>query len=126
MKTTMLNTEPLTPGSCEWCGKDCDPLGTSCSLSCEAQLHRLEAAQGRLVIRTLKKWRKHRGRKGTPGEGTMPEIAAMIDRFNRNDRIRREEAAAKRRAAEQAALREAADKQAAEAQARADAQTKDL
>ena len=100
MKTSMLDTEPLAPGTCEWCGKVCELEDATCSLSCEAQLVRLEAAQGRIVVRTLKKWRKHRGRKGTPGEGAITEVAALVDGFNKNDRIRRERLAARRRKVE--------------------------
>lgn len=97
MRTSMLDTEPLAPGTCEWCGKDCELEDAACSLSCEAQLVRLEAAQGRLVIRTMKKWRKHRGRKGTPGEGAISEVATLVDGFNKQDRLRREKLSARRR-----------------------------
>ena len=105
MKTTMLDTKPITPGTCEWCGKDCELEDSACSLSCEAQLLRLEATQGRIVLRTLKLWRKHRGRKDTPGQGAMTEVAALVDKFLKDDRLRREEAGEKRRrkAAEDAA-----------------------
>ncbi len=98
MRTSMLDTKPITPGTCEWCGKDCELEDSACSLSCEAQMVRLEAVQGRMVLRTLKVWRKHRGRKDTPGQGAMTEVAAMVDGFLRTDRLRREEACAKRRA----------------------------
>lgn len=97
MKTTMLDTKPITPGTCEWCGKDCELEDSACSLSCEAQLRRLEGAQGRIVLRSLKLWRKHRGRKDTPGQGAMTEVAALVDRFLKDDRLRREEAGVKRR-----------------------------
>jgi len=93
----MLDTKPITPGTCEWCGKDCELEDAACSLSCEAQLLRLEAVQGRIVLRTLKLWRKHRGRKDTPGQGAMTEIAALVDRFLRTDRLRREEMGQQRR-----------------------------
>lgn len=97
MRNNLVEQEPLYPGTCEWCGKDCELLDTACSLSCEAQLVRLEAAQGKRVLRVLKKWRKHRGRKGSPGEGAMTEVTQMVDRFLQNDRRRREEAAHSRR-----------------------------
>jgi hypothetical protein len=97
MKTTMLDTKPITPGTCEWCGKDCELEDSACSLSCEAQLRRLEGTQGRMVLRSLKLWRKHRGRKDTPGQGSMTEVAALVDRFLKDDRLRREEAGVKRR-----------------------------
>lgn len=100
MKTNMLGIEPLTPGTCEWCGKPTELEDVACSLTCEALLRRQEAHQGLIVLRHLKRWRKHRGRKGTPGEGAMTEVAAMVDGFLRTDRKRREDAALKRRMAE--------------------------
>lgn len=106
MQTNMLNKDPMTPGTCEWCGKDCEVEDACCSLSCEAQLARLEAVQGTKVIRILKRWRKNRGRKGTPGEGAMTEATVLVDRFLKNDRRRREEAALKRRAEAQEAATE--------------------
>ena len=95
MRTTMLKTVPLTPGTCEWCGKDCELEDMACSLSCEALIRREEAAQGMLVIRSLKAWRRkpnHAAR-----NAAIAEIVPVIDRFLSNDRKRREEAAAKRR-----------------------------
>ena len=99
MKTNMLDKMPLTPGNCEWCGNLCEMEDVACCLSCEAQLNRLEATQGRIVLRHLKRWRKHRGRAGTPGEGAMSEITALMDRFLKGDRIRREKLQAEKRAA---------------------------
>lgn len=118
MRTTMLDTEPLTPGICEWCGKITELENVACSLTCEAQLRRLEAQQGRDVLRALKRWRKFRGRKGTPGEGAMTEVAVVIDRFLQGDRRRREEmqAAARAEAARQA--QKEADKKTAKAKPR--------
>lgn len=97
MKTNMLNKVPMMPGTCEWCGKDCEVRDVACSLSCEALLARLEAVQGQRVLRMLKLWRKHRGAKDTPGQGTLTEVASAIDGFLRTDRLRREEAGHKRR-----------------------------
>lgn len=99
MKTNMLDKMPLTPGNCEWCGNLCEMEDVACCLSCEAQLNRLEATQGRIVLRHLKRWRKHRGRAGTPGEGAMSEVTALTDRFLKGDRIRREKLQAEKRAA---------------------------
>lgn len=98
MRTTMLDTEPLTPGICEWCGAITELENVACSLTCEAQLRRLEAQQGRDVLRALKRWRKFRGRKNTPGEGAMTEVATVVDRFLQTDRKRREELQAQARA----------------------------
>ena len=90
MQTNALLKEPLTPGTCEWCGKVCEMEDVACSLSCEAQLHRLEAIQGRAVLRGLKRWRRYRGARGTAGEGLLTEISALVDTFLRTDRERRE------------------------------------
>ena len=103
MKTNLLNKDPLFPGTCEWCGKVCELEDSCCSLSCEAQLNRLEATQGRIVLRVLKRWRKHSGRKGSPGEGAFSEITQHADRFLRNDRLRREKHQQQRRNEEAAA-----------------------
>jgi len=112
IKNTLMTQTPLTPGTCEWCGKTCEDADVACSLSCEAQLVRLEAAQGKIVLRVLKRWRKHRGRKGTPGEGAMTEAASIVDRFLRNDRQRREYFSAERRQKEAAEKAKAAKEEA--------------
>jgi hypothetical protein len=98
LNPAMIPTEPLTPGTCEWCGDKCDPAGSCCSLSCEAQMHREEARQGRIVMRALKKWRKFGGRKGTPGEGAWTEIGQLTSQYLRSDRQRRERMNHERRA----------------------------
>lgn len=105
MKMLMPHVEPLLVGVCEWCGKECDEEDTACCISCEAQLARLEANQGRKVLRLLKKWRlkpNHDNR-----NAAVSEVSALVDKFNRIDRVRREEAgAARRRAEEEAAAKE--------------------
>lgn len=107
MKTNVMERDPLTPGSCEWCGKPCELEDAACSLSCEAMLHRLEATQGRLILRALKRWRKspnHAAR-----NAAISEIVPRIDRFLTTDRLRREELAAQRRRAEAKAKERAAE-----------------
>lgn len=89
MSNTLLFHKPIHPGTCEWCGKACNPEDTCCSLSCEAKLLRLEKETGLNVLRLLKLWRKHRGRKGTPGEGVLTLIAAEVDTLLKSDRSRR-------------------------------------
>lgn len=115
MKTNILDKTPLTPGTCEYCGDVAEMEDSCCSLSCEARLARLEAAQGQAVLRVLKRWRKHRGRKGTPGEGAMTEVANLTDRFLKADRRRREEANAERRQIAAAAAMEKAAAEGAKA-----------
>lgn len=132
MPAPLIDKEPLTPGTCEWCGIDCEPHRVACSLTCEANLHRQEATQGRMVIRQLKRWRmkpSHAAR-----NSAIAEIVPLIDRFMRNDRKRREienelrrkaaaEAAEKAKAESMAEMRAAADKQAADAEKRAGKET---
>lgn len=109
MQTNALLKEPLTPGFCEWCGNVCELEDVACSLSCEAQIHRLEAVQGRAVLRGLKRWRRYRGARGTAGEGLLTEISAIVDSFMRGDRERKEgHQLNKRRAAAKAARETAA------------------
>lgn len=121
MPAPLIDKDPLTPGTCEWCGDDCEPHRVACSLTCEANLHRQEATQGRLVIRQLKRWRmkpNHAAR-----NAAIAEIVPMIDRFLRNDRKRRELENEKRRVeakeAQMAELRKAADAQAKAAEEKA-------
>lgn len=49
------------------------------------------AAQGKTVIQWLKLWRKHRGGKGTPGEGMMTLIAERVDAMLRVDAARKKQ-----------------------------------
>jgi len=42
-------------------------------------------------MQMLKLWRKHRGRKGTPGEGMIGDIATRVDQILAEDRERKEE-----------------------------------
>jgi predicted nucleic acid-binding Zn ribbon protein len=86
MKTSLTNRVPLYPGTCEVCGRPCEVEDATCSFSCEASLVKREKEQGGKVLRLLKRWRRYRGRKGTPGEGALSEAAAMIDLFLREDR----------------------------------------
>lgn len=96
MKTSLTNRVPLYPGTCEVCGKPCELEDATCSFSCEAVLVKREKDQGAKLLRLLKRWRRYRGRKGTPGEGALSEAAAMVDSFLRDDRLSREAAKAKR------------------------------
>lgn len=86
--STILFDRPLTPGTCEWCGKPCDQHVIACSVACEARVAFREKNESRAIVRVLKLWRKHRGRKGTPGEGAIGEAAALIDAMLKADRQR--------------------------------------
>jgi len=96
--SNMLDAKPMLNGTCEYCGADCDPMQATCSLTCEAQLRRLEAAQGRLVIRHMKRWRLSRTHESR--NAMMALVTPTVDRFLRNDQARREKANAERRASE--------------------------
>lgn len=96
MRTSLTNRVPLYPGKCEVCGKPCELEDATCSFSCEAVLVKREKDQGARVLRLLKRWRRYRGRKGTPGEGALSEATAMIDSFLQTDRKAREAATVKR------------------------------
>lgn len=90
MRTSVLKRDPLFPGICEVCGKPCELEDAVCGITCEAELGRREREQGREVLRLLKRWRRYRGRKGTPGEGAISQVAETVDRFLRLDRERRD------------------------------------
>lgn len=96
MRTNMLARDPLTPGTCEVCGKPCEMEDAACSTACEIVLLRREKEQGAKVLRLLKRWRKHRGRKGTPGAGALAEATALVDAFLKADREHRQAETIKR------------------------------
>lgn len=114
MDNPLFNSKPLLNGTCEWCGVDIDPLNSTCSLRCEAQLRRLEAAQGRIIIRAVKRWRL--GPNHAARNEMLAELTDKTTRFLRQDRLRREDAQQARRQAvkdaEMAEPRKAADAQA--------------
>lgn len=81
---------PLKPGRCDWCGNR-PPRGRAyCGPACRVSYNNALAAQGKAVMQLLKHWRAHRGRKGTPGEGVLSEVAHRVDQILREDRERRE------------------------------------
>lgn len=96
--TSFLKLQPLLVGVCEWCGKSCSDMDATCSLTCEAQVARLEADRGRRIVRTLMRWRRSRGRKGTEGEGQLMAISKTIDRYLKIDQQRRQTETENRRA----------------------------
>lgn len=103
LRQNFQKLDPMTPGSCEYCGKETDPVNAFCSLTCEAMNRRLESAQGLLVIRELKRWRKspnHAAR-----NDALSKVVPTVDRMLASDRKRRERMAAERRAAEEDATK---------------------
>jgi len=80
---------PLQRGLCDWCGNTA-PRGRSyCGKECRVAYNNLLARQGKSVMQMLKLWRKHRGAKGTPGEGMIGEIATRVDAILAEDRERK-------------------------------------
>lgn len=84
-KTTM----PLQRGSCDFCGRPTVEGRTYCGKECRVAYNNLLARQGKTVMQMLKVWRKHRGAKGTPGEGMIGEIATRVDAILEEDRERK-------------------------------------
>jgi hypothetical protein len=84
---------PLRRGVCDWCGAKTprDSMGQPrayCGKDCRVKYNNLLATQGKAVMQMLKVWRKHRGAKGTPGEGVLGDITTRIDRILSEDRAR--------------------------------------
>lgn len=89
---------PLTPGLCDWCGCKVGraPSGVQrsyCSPECRVSYNNQLAKEGKAVMQMLRLWRKHRGRKGTPGEGKISDIAHRVDGFLAADAERKAELA---------------------------------
>ena len=80
---------PLERGRCDWCGSAVPKRRSYCSPDCRVKYNNLLSRQGKAVMQMLKHWRKHRGRKGTPGEGKIGEIAARVDAMLEEDRDRK-------------------------------------
>ena len=49
----------------------------------------LLARQGKSVMQMLKVWRKHRGARGSPGEGMISQVASRVDQMLVEDRERK-------------------------------------
>jgi hypothetical protein len=80
---------PIKPGACDWCGSKTPRGRIYCNPDCRKRYNNLLGAQGKAVMQMLKQWRHHRGRKGTPGEGMIGEIAHRVDQINREDKERK-------------------------------------
>jgi predicted nucleic acid-binding Zn ribbon protein len=80
---------PLQRGSCDFCGRSTVKGRTYCGKECRVAYNNLLARQGKTVMQMLKVWRKHRGAKGTPGEGMIGEIATRVDAILEEDRERK-------------------------------------
>jgi len=80
---------PLKRGSCDFCGRATAKGRTYCGKECRVAYNNLLARQGKSVMQMLKIWRKHRGSKGTRGEGMIGEIANRVDAIMAEDRERK-------------------------------------
>lgn len=98
LRSTFTNLESMIPGSCEYCGREVDPQNAFCSITCEAMNRRLESAQGLLVIRELKRWRKNPNHNAR--NEALSKVVPTVDRMLASDRKRRERMAEERRQAE--------------------------
>ena len=87
-----IPSSPLRRGFCDWCGGRCRRGRTYCSSRCQVQYNNLLTRQGKALVQSLKLWRLHRGRKGTPGAGMMTRVSARVDALLAEDRRRWEEA----------------------------------
>lgn len=96
-----IDSIQLDRGCCDWCGSRVPRGRTYCDASCRVAYNNLATRQGKAVVQMLKLWRKHRGAKGSPGEGQMTRIAARVDLMLEEDRNRKKQAA-ERRAKEEA------------------------
>jgi len=83
------DTQPLQAGRCDWCGGKTPRGRTYCNAKCRVAYNNLLGRQGKSVMQMLKLWRKHRGRKGTPGEGMIGDIATRVDQMLAEDRERK-------------------------------------
>jgi len=93
-----MSPMPLQPGRCDWCGDKTKRGKSYCNPQCRQAYNNLLARQGKAVMQMLKVWRKYRGRKGTPGQGMIGEIAHRVDGLLSEDRERKTTAAQQRAA----------------------------
>ena len=84
----------LKPGRCNWCGAKTirdvrNKRMKYCSgTNCRVKYNNLLTKQGKALMDMLKIWRKHRGAKGTPGEGMIGHITTRLDGMLDKDRQR--------------------------------------
>lgn len=76
----------LVPGHCDQCGKAVSVRRRFCSEVCRKAWWKKARNRGAQIYQLALIWRRHRGRKGTPGAGMITRIAALIDMWARVDR----------------------------------------
>lgn len=79
---------PLRRGLCDQCG-DRLTVGQKrfCSDACRRKWWIVARQRGGALMHALYRWRLHRGRSGTPGQGAIGDVATMVDRWMSEDRI---------------------------------------
>lgn len=86
--------EPVWPGVCQHCGalpaRKSGKLTRKlfCSPACRSAWRKEETRLGRRVARLAMIWRRHKGAKGTPAEGKLTEITALVEAHLREQRTR--------------------------------------
>lgn len=84
----VADNAPLRRGLCDQCG---DRLTSGqkrfCSADCRRTWWIVARQRGGALMHALYRWRLYRGRKGTPGEGAIGDVATLVDRFMATDRI---------------------------------------
>ena len=85
--------KPLSVGLCDWCGVTLKKSKNGrerrfCSAACRKAWWKRAATRGAQVMHPLQRWRKHRGRAGTPGQGALSAVQVLIDKFADEDRER--------------------------------------
>lgn len=87
---------PLRAGLCDYCGQSVSSglFGRQlkyCDTACRIAFWRLARQRSAQVYIMLMRWRMHRGRKGTPGQGALTEVAEKVDAWLAEDRQARKE-----------------------------------
>ena len=83
-----IPSTPLRRGYCDWCGKRCRRGRTYCSPACRISYNNLITRQGKALVQSLKVWRLHRGRAGSPGAGMLTRVSERVDALLSEDRKR--------------------------------------
>lgn len=83
-----IQSQPLRRGRCDWCGKKTPRGRVYCGRACQVSYNNLLLRQGKALVQSLKVWRLHRGRAGSPGAGKLALISARVDAALAEDRQR--------------------------------------
>lgn len=84
MKDDPAEFEPRRRGRCDQCGDKIAnrrPKQRFCHPTCRQAYWRDAKVRGSMLYEDLYRWRIHRGKRGTEGEGKISSVAAKIDRW---------------------------------------------